>query len=752
MSEIQIVRPRSVPRTAISPEKGVTAHLMLTVLRRWWMVAAPVGLLLAAGSGVIVYLLFEPSYEAAAWFKIEERTPFLAFETKDDGRSKLFFQTQIETIRSPLVLGPVIKRPEIARMPEIARQPDKMAWLGKQIKVTPVGESELFTILYSSSDPNSAAQVVNAVTNAYFLLRDQSDAERTQRVIDMLDREKDNRSKEVARLRDNVRTLAKDFTGKGPFVGSLDVEKFQRGPLADLDVRLITAQLERTVLEARIKAAEEEFGATKRTGNALTTQENELLSPQEVALRDAMVDKVIEENTEVQRRKAIIADKRSNLEENERVLAKGKANSLYARLANEVGRDERSLDDLRHEIGPRVRRDVELAIIARRTETGAALAARRMEELAKMRSDWTACCVMEQMLKQRYDEQRKNIEQNSGGALEFAFKRDELARAEKVFELIAQRSLQLQTERSAPARVTLMQSAEPPDAPVERFPFRNLALATLAAFCLPFALAIGWERLIGRVGDSQSLAQQSALAVLGEITHLPTRAPSNSRSTDVRTGYEIRLFEESIDSLRTNLALSDGLAGMRVLTVTSAANHEGKTSVAAQLAVSFARATGEPLLLIDGDMRSPDVHRVFEIPLEPGLAKVLAGECSLEEAIVTTWGNQVHLLPAGRLGTSPHTLLGNGAWKSLLATIPAQYRYVLIDTPPVLAASEALVLAKAADAALVCVMHDVSRVDQVRDTIERLAAAGCRTVGTVLNGVPTRHYARRYGNYAYLSK
>jgi succinoglycan biosynthesis transport protein ExoP len=188
---------------------------------------------------------------------------------------------------------------------------------------------------------------------------------------------------------------------------------------------------------------------------------------------------------------------------------------------------------------------------------------------------------------------------------------------------------------------------------------------------------------------------------------------------------------------------------MRILAVTSAANHEGKTSVAAQLAVSFARATGDPVLLIDGDMRSPDIHNVFQVPLEPGLAKVLAGECSLEEALVTSGSNHVHLLPAGRLSTSPHKLLGNGTWKAVVGKIPACYRYVIIDTPPVLAASEALVLTNAADATLVCMMRDVSRMDQVRKTIERLAAAGSRPIGAVLSGVTARHYASRYGQYSY---
>ena len=156
------------------------------------------------------------------------------------------------------------------------------------------------------------------------------------------------------------------------------------------------------------------------------------------------------------------------------------------------------------------------------------------------------------------------------------------------------------------------------------------------------------------------------------------------------------------------------------------------------------------MLLIDGDMRSPDIHNVFDVDLEPGLAKVLSGECRLEDAIVTSWNDIVHLLPAGRLTVNPHTLLGNGACKSLLGQIPSCYRYILIDTPPVLSASEALVLAKAADASLVCVMRDVSRVDQLARILKRLEAAGSHPVGMVFSGVSVKDYSYRWGEYSYV--
>ncbi len=234
-ANLPMARPRNGARPIAPPEQGMSPRFVLTALRRWWMVATPIALVLAAISAVAVYLLFEPVYEAAAWLRIQERAPFVAFESKDEGRSKALSQTQIETIRSPFVLGSVIKQPEIARVPEIARQADKVAWLAKQIKVEQRGESEYFRILYSDPDPNAAARVVNAVKDAYFNLRDQSEDERNQRVIDLLEQEKEKHLKEVQRLRDNYRTLAKEATGKDPFAGKMETEGTQKHPLADLE-------------------------------------------------------------------------------------------------------------------------------------------------------------------------------------------------------------------------------------------------------------------------------------------------------------------------------------------------------------------------------------------------------------------------------------------------------------------------------------------------------------------------------------
>ncbi len=290
----------------------------------------------------------------------------------------------------------------------------------------------------------------------------------------------------------------------------------------------------------------------------------------------------------------------------------------------------------------------------------------------------------------------------------------------------------------------MLQRTAIPSAPIEIFPYRNIIIALLAGLCLPFLLAIVRERLARRICDAEQLQWESRLDVLGEIVRLPSRARISRQQTLPHTSERLRLFEENIDSLRTGLLLTENLQNMKVLAITSAAKCEGKTSVAAQLAVSLSRASEEPILLIDGDIRSPDIHHIFGIQLQPGLAEVLNHQALVDDAIVTGWNAYLHILPAGKVTSSPYRLFGNGALKCLLEQVLSRYRYILIDTPPVLAASEALILAKAADATLICAMRDLSRIDEVKKAYNRLNAIGARTVGAVLNGVPAYRYSYYY--------
>jgi polysaccharide biosynthesis transport protein len=126
---------------------------------------------------------------------------------------------------------------------------------------------------------------------------------------------------------------------------------------------------------------------------------------------------------------------------------------------------------------------------------------------------------------------------------------------------------------------------------------------------------------------------------------------------------------------------------------------------------------------------------------------VLRGEVSTEDAINADYSESLHLMPAGSLSSSPHKLLGGDEFRNMLDGLRGKYRHILIDTPPLLPASEALLLARAADAALVCVRRDYSRMTQTVEAFSRLRSAGVKVAGAVLNGIPARMYVYRYGAY-----
>jgi capsular exopolysaccharide synthesis family protein len=494
-----------------------------------------------------------------------------------------------------------------------------------------------------------------------------------------------------------------------------------------------------TTAAAVIKAinAEGTFTAERDTALERTNDGAGLVCKVEVS--EAMVDKAIEANPEVQARMAQLSAKQARLEEAKTKLVRGDQDPVYQRLEGEIARDRQTLDDVRN----RLRQEGKTAFAS-------SVANKWKDDLAGMRNQYQSYGLMAEMWRKRYDEERKEMQQASGETLELEFAREDLARAADVFSKIAQRVVELRTEQGAPARVTpLQEQAELPRVPVQSIPYKQIILAVLASLALPFGLVVLWERIVRRVTDAEQLEEQSSLGVIGEVARLPVRTSLANGSSSKLVGRGLGLFEESIDTLRTCLILSEPLKDMKVLAVTSGSSREGKTSVAVQLAVSIARASGQPTLLIDGDMRSPDVHSLLDTRLEPGLAEVLAHKCALGEAVVRGWGEHLDFLPAGKLHGSPHKLMGNGAVGQLLQEIRGAYRYVIMDTPPVLAAGEALILASAADATLICTMRDRSRLDQVKRTHERLLAAGARPVGIVLNGVPVRRYLYRYGSYAY---
>jgi capsular exopolysaccharide synthesis family protein len=205
---------------------------------------------------------------------------------------------------------------------------------------------------------------------------------------------------------------------------------------------------------------------------------------------------------------------------------------------------------------------------------------------------------------------------------------------------------------------------------------------------------------------------------------------------------------EAYRTLRTNLLFSAAVRAVSRVVITSPGPEEGKSTTAANLAIAFAQQ-GHRVLLIDCDLRRARIHRIFDDTNIPGLTSVLVGGDSVLTAIRNTRVPNLNILPSGPLPPNPAELLGSPQMAKLLETLSASYEMLILDTPPLLAASDAAIVSRIADGALVVVRAGRTERSALQTAIQQLSTVGARVLGTVLNDPDAEvpKYARYYGYY-----
>jgi capsular exopolysaccharide synthesis family protein len=562
-----------------------------------------------------------------------------------------------------------------------------------------------------------AALIVNELAHSYMQLYATTDSQVSQKVIEYVMELANEQLAEYKRLRGDVEALTEQTAGQG-FPAKQDAKPTKDPIQQQLELELLDAEIELLMIEAELRAEKAVFG-------------REDFTPPEdlVAIRLAA-------DPELAQRKAALTIKKEKRDEHKKVTKNPDQDNALKQREQVIAADEQRIQELTAER----RKEIE-------SELSKTARIKREAQIAKLEFDHDKLLHKCEYLKSRLQTNRSEQKSTAGKTLDLELASSDMESARERYDALTIKVQQLKADQRAPERVRPFQSATVPTRPDEEIPLKKMIMAALAAMLLPFGLAVGIEVLFGRVANRKQLESASRVSVVGEITSLPRRLKGQVSGDAPRR--DVQLFEESINGLRTYLTLIEASRGRRVLAVTSSISREGKTSLAAQLAMSVANSTGKPTLLIDGDMRSPDIHRIFDVEVGPGLAEVLTGRVPLEEAIETEVSSRLHLLTAGRLSASPHQLTGGGEFAATIERLREMYENIIIDTPPILSASEALIMAGAADATIVCVRRDYSRVDQVSESVQRLVASGVKVAGAVLNGVPTQHYAYRYGSYYY---
>jgi succinoglycan biosynthesis transport protein ExoP len=201
---------------------------------------------------------------------------------------------------------------------------------------------------------------------------------------------------------------------------------------------------------------------------------------------------------------------------------------------------------------------------------------------------------------------------------------------------------------------------------------------------------------------------------------------------------------ESIDAIRTMLLRNAAAENLRVVMVTSAVGGEGKTTLASNLAMSLARA-GRKTLLIDCDLRSPAAHQLFEQPLQPGISEVMLHEVDLPDAVrPTSTDPNLFLLPAGLWDRNVVQELAKTGITSIFEKLRDEFDFVLVDSHPVLAATDSLLIGQYVDAVIVSLMRDVSQMHNVHTACQQLTTLGIRVFGAVVSGMPMKTFAKAH--------
>ncbi len=206
--------------------------------------------------------------------------------------------------------------------------------------------------------------------------------------------------------------------------------------------------------------------------------------------------------------------------------------------------------------------------------------------------------------------------------------------------------------------------------------------------------------------------------------------------------------QEAFKKIRTNLQFSTTGEGCKKVIVTSSVPDEGKSMVAANLAISLAQA-GQRVLIIDADLRNPTAHRFFKTNQLPGLSEILAGLKDVNDCLMQLGSMSLYLITAGTIPPNPAELLGSEAMSKLLDKLSSFYDYIVIDSTPVIVVSDTMNLVDKVHGVVVVVRENMTEHKEVQQTLASLEYANAKILGLVLNGskeIRQKEYSYGYGN------
>lgn len=307
------------------------------------------------------------------------------------------------------------------------------------------------------------------------------------------------------------------------------------------------------------------------------------------------------------------------------------------------------------------------------------------------------------------------------------------------------RELETPEDGSKPdARVVVEQRASVPSSPVSPNNTRNVLAGLGLGLVLGIGIAVVRDLLDNTVKERETLEELSGVGIVGTIPLDKERR----KEAAISFGSDNSGIAEAFRKLRTNLQFVAVDNPPRVIVVTSSMPSEGKSTTAINIALALAEAEHN-VVIVDGDMRRPKLDEYLGLVGQAGLSTVLSGAASVSDVLQKTNFSGLTVLTAGATPPNPSELLGSLAAQKLLSELRAEFDYVIIDSSPLLAVTDAAVLATNADGVLLIARYGQTRRDQLGHAVKNLEDVGAKPLGAVLTMTPERGHGSYSYSYSY---
>jgi capsular exopolysaccharide synthesis family protein len=705
------------------------------VLRRRWLVVAVTVVLAIAGAFAAISLL-RPRWRANATVVLHLAGPQVLDKVKgvsDDNEGRLFaykeyYQTQREIIGSRVVAERALGVLGLAQDPVFlgvdsigsdterqakAQAIDPVDRLRELVFVEEVRGSRLLRISADYPDPQIAADIANAIADAYLEHVTQT---RTRAGVTAKGNMGSERDKALLALQAAEKKLA-DFKQDH---GISSISLADRQNVITEAIIVTNANLKHA--EADRFAAQSAHDEAQRLHKQGSLASASLLPQSERAVFEDMRSEQLLAEREVEQLAVKYGDKMPDLQQARRRLE----------LINKrIGREEREL-------------------------------------LESLKARANAALSTEHKLAASLGAEKARALELTGLEREYRELERETTTAAETYALVSRRDTEIDmTNRVVTQDIEILDRATRPREPV--FPPKSLlvAVALMGGLTLGALLALGVDVRDHRIRGLLDLERAIAgfgLPVLGQLPLLPADARlgvgnlrAQRRHRDLHTLlYPQSLMAERCRAIRTSLSFVQGENPCRTLVVTSPNSNEGKSSTAINLAMSFSQAK-KRVILVDADMRRPRLHQVFPAPIGKetvGLANVLQGRCSLDDAILTRnedLPDNLHLMLCGEIPQNPAELLDSPQARKLLAELGERYDLIILDSPPVLPVTDPLILARIAHGVVIVARCQATTRSELQRSLSLLRQGDNNLLGVVLNEVDARREEAGYGvgYYAY---